>query len=162
MPAPPPAPPPAPVFRLHPADEPPARELIAAMVSEVSALYGERLDAPGGPTARPDELRPPAGVCLVGWRAGEPVAVGVVKRLADGLCEIKRMYVRPAARGGGVGRALLEALEAAARDLGYRRVRLDTGPRQPRAEALYRAAGYAPVADYNGNPFASFWAEKRL
>lgn len=162
MPAPPPAPPPAPVFRLHPADEPPARELIAAMVSEVSILYGERLDAPGGPTARPDELRPPAGVCLVGWRAGEPVAVGVVKRLADGLCEIKRMYVRPAARGGGVGRALLEALEAAARDLGYRRVRLDTGPRQPRAEALYRAAGYAPVADYNGNPFASFWAEKRL
>ena len=61
-----------------------------------------------------------------------------------------------------MARALLAALEDAARDLGYARVRLDTGPRQPHARALYESAGYAEIPDYNDNPAASYWAEKRL
>ena len=95
-------------------------------------------------------------------KCGEPVAVGAVKRLDDGLCEIKRMYVAPEARGRGVARALLVALEDAARSLGYARARLDTGPSQPQAKALYLATGYTEIPDYNGNPDASFWAEKPL
>jgi GNAT superfamily N-acetyltransferase len=72
------------------------------------------------------------------------------------------MYVVPDARGRGVGRATLIALEEEARRLGYRRARLDTGPRQPHARALYESAGYAAIPDYNANPYAAYWGEKRL
>ena len=72
------------------------------------------------------------------------------------------MYVVPTARRRGAARALLVALEGAARDLGYATVRLDTGPRQPHAKALYAASGYVEVGNYNGNPYAAYWGEKRL
>jgi GNAT superfamily N-acetyltransferase len=150
-------------FRAQAADAPPASDLIEAMVQEVAGLYGSRLDVPGKPTAHPEQLRPEAGgICLVGWAGERAVAVGAVKRLGDGVCEIKRMYVAHEARGAGVARALLTALEDAARSLGYERVRLDTGPSQPHAKALYLSAGYVEIPDYNGNPDASFWAEKPL
>ncbi len=68
----------------------------------------------------------------------------------------------PAARGRGHARELLRALEDAARDLGYGVVRLDTGPRQPHAQAMYESAGYRPIGNFNANPVASFWGEKRL
>ena len=143
------------------AGAPPASDLIEAMVAELEAFYG-RIDRPGMPSATPDDFRPPGGVCLVGRIGDEPVCVGAVKRLDDGLAEIKRMYVAPAGRSRGVARALLVALEDAARDLGYDRVRLDTGPRQPHARALYLSAGYREIPDYNGNPAAAFWGEKAL
>jgi GNAT superfamily N-acetyltransferase len=149
-------------FDRMPADEPPASTLIAAMVDEVSELYGGRIEGEGLPTAGPEELRPPNGACVVGYLDGAPVTVGVVKRSADAIAEIKRMYVAPEGRSRGIARALLHALEAAARDLGYARVRLDTGADQPHAKALYLSAGYTEIPDYNGNPFASFWAEKQL
>ena len=149
-------------FDREPAGEPPASELIAAMVAEVSDLYGGRIEGEGLPTARPEELVAPYGACVVGRLDGHPVTVGVVKRLEDGVAEIKRMYVAPEGRSRGIARSLLTALEAAARDLGYERVRLDTGSDQPHAKNLYLSAGYTEIADYNGNPFASFWAEKRL
>ena len=72
------------------------------------------------------------------------------------------MYVVPDARGRGLGKELLDALEALARDLGYGAARLDTGGRQPAARRMYERAGYAPVPDYNENPYAAFWGEKRL
>ena len=148
-------------FRPCDAGAPPARELIEAMVAELSAFYG-RIDRPGMPSASAADFRAPVGVCLVGWLGEEPVCVGAVKRLDTGLAEIKRMYVAPAGRSRGVARALLGALEDAARDLGYARVRLDTGPRQPHAGALYLSAGYREIPDYNDNPAASFWGEKNL
>lgn len=145
-----------------PAGEAPASELLEAMVAEVSELYGGRIEGPGLPTASPHDLTPPHGVCLVGLLDGEPVTVGAVKHLEPGVGEIKRMYVTPRVRGRGLSRALLLALESAARELGFTCVRLDTGPDQPRAKSLYLASGYAEIADYNGNPFASFWGEKTL
>lgn len=72
------------------------------------------------------------------------------------------MYVIPAARGRGVARALLRALEDAARDLGYEVARLDTGPRQPHAQRMYEAEGYRPVANFNANPVATYFGEKHL
>ena len=72
------------------------------------------------------------------------------------------MFVVARARGGGVGRRLLAELEAECRRLGYGRVRLDTGPEQPAARALYEGAGYRPIPDYNANPYAAHWFEKRL
>lgn len=133
------------------------------MVEEMRELYdGLDLNSPDMPAAGAAELGPPGGAFLVGYRDGAAVCAGGIKRLPDGACEIKRMYVVPGARGHGVGRALLRALEEAARELGYDTVRLDTGPRQPHAEGLYLAEGYAAVPNFNGNPVATFFGEKRL
>jgi GNAT superfamily N-acetyltransferase len=110
----------------------------------------------------PSELRAPDGTYLVGWEGQVAVAGGGVRRLDDGVAEIKRMFVRPAARSRGIAGELLTALEYSARSLGYRLARLDTGPKQAHAERLYRRAGFAPVAPYNDNPYASFWGEKKL
>jgi GNAT superfamily N-acetyltransferase len=90
------------------------------------------------------------------------VAGGGLRRLDDDVAEIKRMFVRPAARSRGVARALLDALELTAKELGYQKVRLDTGPKQVHGLALYRSAGYVDVPPYNDNPFACFWGEKAL
>ena len=150
-------------FRAIAADGGDAADLLAAMVAEMAELYdGLDLNAPDMPKAGPAELGPPGGVFLVGYRGGVPVCGGGIKRLPDGACEIKRMYVVPHARRGGVARALLAALEDAARSMGYRIARLDTGSRQPHAQALYEASGYRRVINFNDNPAAAFHGEKRL
>jgi GNAT superfamily N-acetyltransferase len=137
--------------------------LIAAFAVEMSELYGGlQLDAPGMPTAGPADLGPPGGAFLVGYADGRPVSCGGVKRLPDGACELKRMYVAPHARRHGVARQLLHALEDTARDLGFTVARMDTGPRQPHAQALYEAEGYVPIGNFNANPAASWWGEKAL
>jgi GNAT superfamily N-acetyltransferase len=149
-------------FRAVDAAEPPAADLVEAMIRDLEPLYG-RIDGPEAPRATPEDFRAPGGTFLVGYDDdGRGVCCGGVKPLGDGIGEIKRMYVVPEARRRGVARELLTALEDAARDLGHTRARLDTGPRQPHAEALYRGAGYAQIADYNGNPHASFFGEKAL
>lgn len=150
-------------FRPVPAGTAEAAELIAAMVAEMRDLYeGLDLEAPDMPRAGPAELGPPGGLYLVGYRDGAAVCGGGIKRLPDGACEIKRMYVVPSARRGGVARALLAALEDAARGMGYRVARLDTGERQPHAQAFYEASGYRRVGNFNDNPAAVFHGEKRL
>jgi GNAT superfamily N-acetyltransferase len=93
---------------------------------------------------------------------GRVVAGGGVRRLGDGIGEVKRMFVLPEARGQGHARRLLEALEAAALDLGYERLRLDTAQSMTTAMGLYRRSGYRDIPDYNGNSYASFWGEKVL
>lgn len=146
-----------------PADAGDGAALVAAMIEEMRELYdGLDLNSPDMPAAGAAELGPPGGAFLVGYRDGVAVCAGGLKRLPDGACEIKRMYVVPAARGQGVARALLRALEDTARVLGYDTVRLDTGPRQPHAQGLYLAEGYAPIRNFNGNPVATFFGEKRL
>ncbi len=147
--------------RAMPADQPPARDLIEAMIVDLIPLYG-RIDGPGTPSASVADMGPPGGTYLVLFRDGKPIAGGGVKRLDDVTGGIKRMYVVPQARGQGVARVLLAALEDAARGLGYRRVRLDTGPGQPHARRLYESAGYVSIADYNANPHAEYWGEKTL
>jgi GNAT superfamily N-acetyltransferase len=150
-------------FRVMAMDEGDAAVLAQAMRDEIAVMYdGMDLDAPTMPKAGIAELGPPHGAFLVGYRDGEPICCGGVKRLDDRHCELKRMYVAPAARGGGVGRRLLRALEDAARDLGYTVARLDTGPRQPGARHLYESDGYVPIPNFNGNPVASFFGEKPL
>ena len=111
---------------------------------------------------RPAELRPPDGAYFVGYRGTEAVAGGGVRRLGDGVAEIKRMYVRPDARSRGVAGRCCAHSRRPPRSLGYASVRLDTGPKQVHAQRLYRAAGYVEIAPYNDNPFACFWGEKTL
>lgn len=131
------------------------------MIDDLVPLYG-RIDIPGAPSATPDEMDAPTGAFLVGWEGELAVCCGGLKRLSDETCEIKRMYVVPEARGRGIASLLLEALEDAGRALGYSLARLDTGPKQPHAQRMYERAGYVAVADFNANPFASFWGEKPI
>lgn len=133
------------------------------MRAEVGVLYaGLDLNAKEMPKAGPDELNPPNGLFLVGYLDGEAVCCGGLKRLDDEACEIKRMYVAPQARGRGVGRQLLVELEDRAMRLGFQVARLDTGNRQPDAQHLYESSGYRPIGNFNSNPIATYFGEKRL
>jgi GNAT superfamily N-acetyltransferase len=144
-------------------DAGPGTQLLAAMRRELAEMYdGLDLDGPEMPRAGAAELGPPAGLFIVGWAGERPVCCGGVKRLPDGACEIKRMFVAPEWRGRGIARLLLHELEDRARQLGYTVARLDTGPRQSGAQRLYEAAGYAEIANFNANPVATFFGEKRL
>ena len=111
----------------------------------------------GGPSAEPSDFAPPTGAFLVAYEDDRAIACGGLKTVDLGVAEVKRMYVVPEARRRGVGRALLAALEAQARSMGFARVRLDC---QRHNWPLYRAAGYVEIGDYNENPFADHWAEK--
>jgi GNAT superfamily N-acetyltransferase len=142
-------------------DDPVARELLGAMEAWVSEHFGPTTPDRTS-TVRPEEMAPPDGAFVVVEVDGQPVAGGGVRRLEAGAGEIKRMFVVPEARGQGHGRRLLEALEDAAADLGYERLRLDTAESMTTAMGLYRRAGYRDIPDYNGNSYASFWGEKVL
>ncbi len=101
----------------------------------------------------PLEYGPPVGTALLARTADGP-AVGVVgvRRFGHGAAELKRMYVLPEARGSGAGRALAAAAVDAARDLGYRRLLLDTVASMTAAIAVYGALGFTPIEAYRHNP----------
>jgi GNAT superfamily N-acetyltransferase len=138
-----------------------ARTLITALNTELSRLYPEpganhfRLDA--------EEVAPGRGAFLVAYLQDKPVGCGAIRRIEDGVGELKRMYVDVAARGRGVGRAILAALETEARQLGLRRVVLETGVRQAAALALYRNAGFhefRAFGEYADEPLSVFLAKE--
>ncbi len=104
-------------------------------------------------------------VFLVARNAGgDPVGCGTLLDLGGGVAEIKRMYVRPEARGQGVSRGVLEGLEREALRRGFARCRLETGERQPEAMGLYRSAGYEEIekfGPYRDSPLSRCF-ERRL
>lgn len=104
----------------------------------------------------PGLYAPPRGELLLA-RGVEGAALGCVAlrpTALDGCCEIKRLYVAPDARGLGLGRALVAAILKTAAELGYGEARLDTLPDMTAAIALYRRAGFAPIAPYYDTPVA--------
>jgi GNAT superfamily N-acetyltransferase len=108
-----------------------------------------------GSGAMPDPayFQSPDGTFLVVYVDGEPAGCGGVGRLDDTTGELRRMYVVPAHRGKGLGGRILVALEAAARDLGYTTMRLETGNEAPEAIGLYTSHGYEPIPCWG--PFAT-------
>lgn len=151
-------------FRPARVDEGDGRTLAQAMAAEIAVLY-DGLDQNGAdmPKAGPAELGPPGGGFWVGYVDGSPACCGGVKQLADpGAAEIKKMYVVPGLRGRGVARQLLAFLEGRARALGHTVARLDTGHHQHDALHIYASSGYVEIANFNGNPVATYFAEKAL
>jgi GNAT superfamily N-acetyltransferase/DNA-binding MarR family transcriptional regulator len=147
--------------RVNPAS-PAARWCWAQYFAELDRRFPRGFD-PG--TSLPVDDRdfvPPRGVFLIASIDGETVAGGAVKLTAPRVGWLKRMWVAPSARGIGLGRRLLEALEDAARTLGANRIRLDTNKALKEAIALYRSAGYRQVAPFNAERYATHWFEKRL
>lgn len=110
-----------------------------------------------------EELAPPAGMFLVGRCGGSPAACGGVRLLDAERAELTRVFVRPAFRGtGGAGR-LVRALEAAAVELGARRMVLNTRLDLVEARALYARHGYAEIPKYaDKDPYAEIWYGKEL
>ena len=121
-------------------DDPDVRRLTAAQQVELRARY-DGAGEPGTPPSAADV----SVVLVVRDDAGTALGCGALRHLGDDVAELKRMYVIPEARGRGLSKALLAGLEDAARARGWTTLRLETGPRQPEAVALYERAGYRTV-----------------
>jgi GNAT superfamily N-acetyltransferase len=91
---------------------------------------------------------PPHGRLLLATEESQAAGLACMKRIREGMGEIKRMYVRPEFRGKGIGRVLLEALIAEARQIGYPTVRLDSARFMKAAHSLYRSAGFQEIEPY--------------
>ena len=98
------------------------------------------------------EYGPPDGEALLAYVHGAVAGCVARRRLAPGICEMKRLYVRPAYRGRGLGRALAESIVSSARLAGYERMRLDTLASMTAANTLYASLGFAITAAYRYNP----------
>ena len=141
---------------------PVARACLDNYFDELAVRFPEGFERDTDDAAALDGYRPPSGEFLVAQIAGEPVGCGALRLLSPGIGEIKRMWVAPQARGRGVARKLLAALERAARARQLRAVRLDTHSSLAEALQLYRASGYREIPRFNDNPYAHHWFEKAL
>lgn len=121
---------------------------VQALVERVQAEYVVRYGGPDQTPVDPAQFAAPEGVFLLARVGSDIVACGGFRRHDATACEVKRMFVLPEHRGHGYARALLGALEEAARATGYRRVLLETGVAQPEAIGLYESAGYTRVPGF--------------
>jgi GNAT superfamily N-acetyltransferase len=146
------------VSAVSPSD-PAARQLLTAYVEELNRRVPEEAhDAERGWSEC--DYGGARGRVFVARLDGMPVACAGLREHARSAGEIKRFYVALSARRLGVGRSLLASMERAARELGYRRLLLDTAAPLIEAARLYEASGYTRVAPFNDKPHATLWLEK--
>ncbi len=150
-----------PTYRATPVSDATARLLL----TEYFAFRASAFPVPAGYlTVYPDPaaFRTPSGVFVVVREFGEAVGCGGVRRLVGARFEVKHLWVRPLARGRGLGRALLYELERRAVALGAEELVLDTHSGLEAAGELYRSSGYEHTDAYNQNPNATDWYLKHL
>ena len=139
-----------------------ARLCLSTYFRELEARFETGFDAGADDSARVEDMAPPSGLFVIARLDGDAVGCGGFKRVDRATGEIKRVWTAPSARGLGVARRMLRALEAAAREAGLKTLRLDTNRALTEAHALYRSEGYREIARFNDNPYAHHWFEKRL
>lgn len=101
----------------------------------------------------PGEYAMPDGRLFLAYSDGELAGCIAMRKLDDGICEMKRLFVRDGFRGAGIGVQLIERLIADARESGYSRMRLDTfPPKMGKAVSLYESHGFVPISPYYDNP----------
>lgn len=144
----------------EPADSSDAATCVAAYYRELDARFEGGFDpGSGGYAGKPAQA---GDVFLVARLDGHAIGCGSLKALDAATGEIKRMWVAPEARGLGLARRLLQALEEEARRLGITRIVMDTNRSLAEAQSLYRKAGYHDIPSYNDNAYADFWFAKEL
>jgi DNA-binding MarR family transcriptional regulator/GNAT superfamily N-acetyltransferase len=147
---------------VEPPDSPDALWCLGEYFNELAKRFESGFDPSKTISANADELGPPVGIFEVARLGGQPIGCGALKIKNKKTGEIKRMWVHADARGLGVGRRILDALEGKAKGLGLRRLRLETNRVLKEAQALYRSSGYVEVPRFNDEPYAHHWFEKAL
>lgn len=146
------------------ARESPRQEDVIALIRQSDALMQSLYPAESNHLVDIDSLAQPYVHLFVAREEGRALGCGAFVLGADGQAEMKRVFVDPAARGKGIARAVMEALEREAEKLGVTLMQLETGIKQPEAIALYRRFGYVecgPFGAYRPDP-VSLFMEKRL
>lgn len=141
--------------RIVEADSPDTLAAVRRMFEDYAASLAVSLDFQNFAAelaALPGAYARPAGGLLLALDGAEPAGCVAFRPLEPGVAEMKRLYVRPAARGGGCGRLLVERAVADVRAAGYRCLRLDTLPGMERALGLYLSLGFVEIQPYRHNP----------
>jgi putative acetyltransferase len=122
--------------------------LINQLSKELAELYQV---SDGSAGFKPEDVEVPRAAFVVSRINGHPVGCGAIRPLSEHSVEVKRMYTAPGYRNKGVAKAILAELERLAIEFGYRNIKLQTGPKQPEAIALYERVGYYQIPRFSGD-----------
>jgi putative acetyltransferase len=125
-----------------------SQQLIDQLSKELAELYQV---SDGSAGFKPEDIEVPRAAFVVARIDGHPVGCGALRPLSEHSVEVKRMYTAPGYRNKGVAKAILAELERLAIEFGYRNIKLQTGPKQPEAIALYERVGYYRIPRFSGD-----------